>query len=62
MKNDNFHIPFLHSLIFIASCTIIFMIFARGMVIYSLSEPKNHPDFATQKFDIPTDTPHNNPF
>jgi hypothetical protein len=38
------------------------MIFARGMVIYSLSEPKNHPDFATQKFDIPTDTPHNNPF
>jgi hypothetical protein len=61
MKNDQFHIPFLHSLIFIASCTIISIVLAHSIVVFSFSKAKNQPDFATQKFDIHTNTTDNNP-
>ena len=44
MENDDFHIPFLHSLIFIVSFTILSMIVAHNII----HGPEKQPTFTSE--------------
>lgn len=51
MKNTDFHIPFLHSLVIIATFTLVSMIIARFYIYEHYKTQYQTPSFTDQKFD-----------
>lgn len=59
MKNDQFHQPFIKSLVFIASCTIVAMILAPIFVSSWISLTQKNKQFTTVKSYSSTDSQEN---
>lgn len=47
MKNDQFHIPFLHSLVIIAAVTLVSMVSSKYFVEKYLFNDYNNPSFSS---------------
>lgn len=47
MKNDEFHIPFLHSLVIVAVVTVVSMVSAHFFIHNSFSTPYDSPQYTS---------------
>lgn len=59
MKNEEFHQPFLSSLVFIAACTIISMILAPIFINSYISLSRKNQKFTTNKSQYSSDVRDN---
>ena len=59
MKNEEFHQPFLSSLVFIAACAIISMILAPLFIDSYMSLAKKNQEFTTHKSQDDSDAGNN---
>lgn len=59
MKNEEFHQPFLSSLVFIAACTLISMILAPVFIESYISLSRKNQQFTTHKSQDHLDTKDN---
>lgn len=49
MKNDDFHKSFLGSLVLIAGCTLILLVFSRQIVHSYYKTPQKQPQYTSQQ-------------
>ena len=56
MKDDDFHIPFLHGLIFVAIVTIVSMTFAHHFINYRYFPVFKSSSFTSQESQISTES------
>ncbi len=47
MKNDQFHIPFIKNLVFIAAVTLVSMVSAHYFIYKSFSKAPNTPEYTS---------------
>jgi hypothetical protein len=47
MKNDQFHIPFINNLVFIAAVTLVSMVSAHYFIYKSFSKAPNTPEYTS---------------
>jgi hypothetical protein len=47
MKNDQFHIPFINNLVFIAAVTLVSMVSAHYFIYKSFSKAPNAPEYTS---------------
>lgn len=57
MKNDEFHIPFLHGMIVVAIVTIVSMIFAHHFISERYFPSQKSSQFTSSKSQYSTESP-----